>query len=115
SFHHEISFQHHFASFEQPELKISGSQAIHIHRILQEAIHNAVKHASAQNIHVTVTEQHRNVLLQISDDGVGMEPNKTHEGNGIANMKKRAEVLGGKLDIRSEKGKGTVIELTCRF
>lgn len=115
SIHHEISFQHHFESLEQPELKISGSQAIHIHRILQEAIHNAIKHASAQNIDVTVTEQRGDVLLQISDDGVGMEPNATHEGNGIDNMKKRAEVLDGKLNIRSENGKGTIIELTCRF
>jgi len=115
SIHHEISFRHHFESIEQPELKFSGSQAIHIHRILQEAIHNAVKHASAQKIDITVTEKHGNVFLQISDDGVGMEPMVTQEGNGFVNMKKRAEVLGGKLDIRSEKDKGTVIELTCRF
>jgi signal transduction histidine kinase len=115
SMHHEITFQYDFDSLEHPELKLSGSEAIHVYRILQEAIHNTVKHAAAELVKVSLSEKGGQLHLLISDNGKGMATETAGEGNGIANMRKRAEVLGGTIDFSSNLGEGTQIEFKCTF
>lgn len=83
-------------------------------RIVQEFLQNSIKHAQCKNINVSLSNVQNNVVLVMEDDGVGFDKNKiTSTGIGLSNMKKRAEIIGGKFVLETELGKGTklVIEL----
>lgn len=77
---------------------------------IQEAIHNAVKHGSCSAIGLGLNINNNNMFITITDNGKGFEQGRTgSNGNGLINMKKRAEELGGSLDIHSSPGNGTRI------
>lgn len=81
-------------------------------RILQEALANINRHASASQIFTTLKFNDESVKLFISDDGTGFDPDaKNHTGQGIANMHHRAESLDGTLTISSEAGRGTIVKV----
>jgi len=82
--------------------------------IFQEAINNINIHAQARKIFVQLHYETDHLLLQIKDDGTGMdtEPDSEQQklrGTGLMNMKNHAELIGARLDIESEMGKGTDI------
>ena len=85
-------------------------------RIGQEAIMNASKHAHPRHISVELTFEGRNVHLGVEDDGVGFSNGKplngTHRSFGLVGIKERAELLGGKVEIKSAPGQGTRIAVT---
>jgi signal transduction histidine kinase len=83
-------------------------------RIVQEALHNALRHAGAQ--HVTVRTEHRDgaLIVEVSDDGIGFDPGRTELRSrhlGLTSMEERARELGGRLEIRSSPGTGTTVRL----
>ncbi len=88
-------------------------------RVAQEALANAVQHAHASRIALTVSFAERELTVSVEDDGVGLSlPESPHsltrEGHfGLVGMRERAMLLGGTLDISSEPGKGT--RITARF
>ena len=89
------------------DLTIGSRQALNVFRIVQEALHNAVKHSNAANVTVAIT-CHDMLRITINDDGVGMkEADHYTNGNGLINMKERAGEAGMKLDLQSTQGKGT--------
>lgn len=75
--------------------------ALHIYRIVQESINNAVKHGKAQNIQVRLSNSGQHTSLVIDDDGIGFGPefSKENSGMGIQIMKYRAGILGGILEL----------------
>ncbi len=85
-----------------------------IYRIAQEAIENAVHHANAQNVHVKLAARENNLVLEIHDDGSGFDLNENAPVGhyGIAGMRERAALIGARLEIFSQIGKGTRILLT---
>ena len=92
------------------DTRISSQNALNIFRIVQEAIHNALKHsdASAVNIHIRSSEA---ISINVNDDGKGMETNHSSDGNGLLNMKARAREIGMKLTITSARNEGTALLL----
>ncbi len=90
---------------------LSSRIKIHLYRIIQESIQNAIKHANATEIDVQLLSSNEQISLLISDNGKGFQFN--HEtlmqGNGISNMKDRTALLGGTIHIHSTPGKGTEI------
>ena len=82
---------------------------MNIYRIIQEALNNALKHAKAKSIVVSVRKVDEGLKIEISDDGKGFDLNETNPGNGIYNMKKRAEECHTELVVNSSAGKGTNI------
>lgn len=80
--------------------------AVHVFRVIQEAVNNAVKHSGCAT--VTVTLDRRRV--RIADDGRGMVPSETN-GFGLRLMEYRAGLLGGRLEITSSLGAGVVVAL----
>ena len=93
------------------DTRISSQNALNIFRIVQEAVHNALKHSGATNININLNSN-KKMVIRVVDDGKGMDdapPNP--EGNGLLNMKARADESGYRLNIHSESGKGTVVEL----
>ena len=77
--------------------------------IFKEAINNAAKYSCAKNIEVSIMLNHHNLVMHIKDDGKGFLFDGNGKGNGLRNMKQRAEQMKGSLQISSAPGKGTVI------
>ncbi|HEY1238721.1 MAG TPA: PAS domain S-box protein [Solirubrobacterales bacterium] len=80
-----------------------------VYRLVQEALNNVSKHSMAQNAKLKVREFPHHIELEISDDGVGFEPNLVREGFGLVGMRERVALLGGTLTIESSPGTGTTI------
>ena len=96
------------------EKNLSHSTALHIVRIVQEAVSNAIKHASPANIIITSEEENGHWILSVQDDGKGFDEHSIIDveiGNGLANMRKRVEEAGLTLKINSTPGQGTIIIL----
>jgi signal transduction histidine kinase len=95
-------------------IDVETSVALHIYRIAQEAINNAIKHASAKRIVVRADFSQENKLLVIEDDGCGFDPNVQHgPSSGMSMMPYRAAMIGGTLTVTSKPNAGTKVE--CRF
>jgi PAS domain S-box-containing protein len=87
-----------------------GPIALNIYRIAQEAVTNALKHAQASEIIVRLRKDDHHLVLSVSDDGTGMRSQgRRKKGMGIHMMKYRADVCDGKLEIESERGRGTTV------
>jgi signal transduction histidine kinase len=80
-----------------------------IYRVIQEALHNAGRHARAKRAQVTVDERERELLVCISDDGGGFDPSEPTTGFGLAGMRERVTLVGGQLEV-SSSSTGTKIE-----
>lgn len=85
------------------EVKIDNNlKAMHLYRISQEAISNAVKHGKAKNINVTLDSDEEMIKLSIVDDGIGFSNSRKKnkkKGMGVNIMKYRANMLSGRLEI----------------
>jgi signal transduction histidine kinase len=88
--------------------------AVHLYRIAQEAIGNALKHAQATEVVVTLVERAGNVILKIADDGRGLPKprNGSDDGVGLHVMQHRAATIGAQCTIESKRGKGVVVTCT---
>lgn len=98
-----------FGNIEQ----YKSPEAIHLYRIAQEAISNAVKHGKAKTVHVDLAIGTDWLRLRVADNGVGF-PEKlgVNRGMGVFIMQYRARILGATLDIRRGVTNGTVVTCT---
>ncbi|MCP4214407.1 MAG: PAS domain-containing protein [bacterium] len=87
--------------------------AVHIFRIVQEALNNAIKHGRAGTVSVRFKRNGKHIQLEVSDTGTGFPQNPNKKGMGLDIMKYRASVIGASFEIDSTKGKGTTI--ICRM
>jgi signal transduction histidine kinase len=87
--------------------------ALHLYRVAQEAVKNAVKHAEAKNILITLDKADDLVCISIEDDGKGFTPTRRSKGLGLHIMRYRANALGGEIDILKRKSGGT--EVRCKI
>ena len=93
-------------------LPISRDAEAQLFAIGREALTNVVKHARAANASVRVGVEPDRVLLEISDDGCGFDPDRRHSGHyGLETMRGRAADIGGQLSIASAPGLGTLIRV----
>ena len=83
----------------------------HFFLMFKEILHNVQKHAQADRVEIQFTENQGHVLLRVEDNGLGFEPERTHEGHGLSSLRNRAAQLSGKLEIESQAGQGTTITL----
>jgi signal transduction histidine kinase/DNA-binding LacI/PurR family transcriptional regulator len=92
------------------EPPFEGAQALNLYRIVQEALHNAQKHARARNIDVQILVDERAVTTRIRDDGVGLTPAREGTaGMGLRSMSYRAAQLGARFTVANRAGGGTEI------
>jgi signal transduction histidine kinase len=87
----------------------------HLLRIAREAVHNAIKYSNANEVDVSLEQADGTLKLEVTDDGDGFEVAEAEklEGRfGMRGMRERAKKTGGRLEIRSEPGRGTKIEFT---
>lgn len=111
-----IQNQHHF--FINSEIEYSGglenNKELQLYRIIQEAITNILKHANAVAGKVTITEDAKNVYVEIKDNGKGFYVDKMLEkGNcfGLLNITERTKYLNGTVNFHSDAN-GTIIKIT---
>ena len=100
---------------EISEDNIPDPLKIVIYRIAQESLNNISKHSGARNVLLRLTRTEESIELTIRDNGLGFDPDEVAlpkvclSGMGLAGMRERADLSNGILEIRSEKGKGTVV------
>jgi signal transduction histidine kinase len=81
------------------------------HRIVSEALWNAVKHSGAKNVRITSREVGSVVLVKVSDDGRGISKEDASAGVGISLMRDRAEAVGAGLDLISPTTGGATVQV----
>jgi signal transduction histidine kinase len=96
-------------------LKPGLEQRKNIYMIFKEALNNSLKYAQCKNIRLTLKQINNRFVMQLGDDGTGFDPGRELSGNGLQNMKRRADEIGGTLVINSGPGKGTLVELTVKI
>ena len=97
--------------FDGENYKLKPVQVLNLYRVCKEGLVNAMKHASCNQIRVEFTGLQQQILVSISDNGVGFEKAEIIQGYGLQNMKERIEELGGQFLIFSQPQKGTKIEI----
>jgi len=80
----------------------------------KEVLHNIVKHAKANKVSIEISRQDGSFRLTICDDGIGFSDRGRDEGEGLKNLRRRAEHAGGKVEITSEPGQGTTVGIVVR-
>ena len=94
-------------------ISISNDKEVALYYIAQEALNNILKHAHADSVLVRLKKNHKNVVLEVTDNGVGFDPKHTDQtGMGLQNMKSRTDQVHGKLKIISKPGEGTTIRVS---
>ncbi len=84
-----------------------------IFRLVQEALLNIRKHARARNARVDCAVDESDIVLTVSDDGIGFDPAAVASGHyGLLTMRERAEALGGQFALESAPGHGTTVRIT---
>jgi len=84
-----------------------------IYRVAQEALTNVARHALAQHLTVQLVQNNGRLTLQVTDDGHGFELDRVEAEHhfGLKGMQERAEMIGGVLNVKSQPGSGTTIQL----
>jgi signal transduction histidine kinase len=76
-----------------------------------EALSNALRHAGAENVSVTLSFEDAALTLEVADDGSGFDPASPSRGMGLSNLRSRVASLGGSVSIRSRSDDGTMLRL----
>jgi signal transduction histidine kinase len=96
--------------FIKHHVEIPKEKEIHIFRILQEIIHNSIKHAQAKNLYIGFGYEDERLVIFAKDDGIGFDVAKIKEtsgGLGLKSIESRADILNCLMLIESSPGKGT--------
>jgi signal transduction histidine kinase len=97
----------------EPVMVRDNTQAVHLFRIAQEALSNALKHGHAKSAVIALESADEACSLRISDDGIGFVPaNGERNGMGLSIMRYRARVIAGQLEIQANSPTGTVVVCT---
>lgn len=91
--------------------KINTDLQLNLYRILQEQLRNISKYAQAKQVTIQLYEEKNKLCFNIIDDGIGFDPYQVKKGIGLANIKRRAELFAGKMEIISSVGTGCTINI----
>lgn len=86
----------------------------HLFLFYKEAVHNIVKHSHAKHVSITLGDQGERLVLEVSDDGVGLPVKGDERTATVHKLQERARVLDGQLEIESTSGTGTLLRLVVK-
>jgi two-component system, NarL family, sensor kinase len=93
----------------EQEIRLDQNKEINIYRIVQEVLHNTIKHSGATLLLISLRKDDNRILLATADNGKGFDyfsKSKELKGLGLRNLQSRTEVMGGELICNSQPGKG---------
>jgi len=99
---------------DDDEVELSNEKCIIVFRMMQEILHNILKHAKAKNVKVAMHANDANTTIEIKDDGKGFDPENlksTETGIGLKNIQQRCALINASFHIDSTPGAGTSIQL----
>gem|GEM_PF-4185949 len=112
----ERNIQYTFNARENIEnIKLNMQQRKNLYLIYKEAVHNAVKYAQCSKVEIDFIQTDHQLNLIIKDNGKGFDIQNANDGNGLTNMKRRAEEIKADFEICSALNKGTYIQLTFKI
>ncbi|MGC4040289.1 MAG: sensor histidine kinase [Flavobacterium sp.] len=94
-------------------VKFTSMEGMNIYRTIQEAVNNSIKYADAGEITINISQEGKDILMTVRDNGKGFDDEQIDLGNGINNMKKRIADCNGSIEFRTKPAEGTGI--TIRF
>ena len=98
------------------DVQLSSKQAINLYRILQEIVNNAIKHANAKDISVSISQIENELQIKISDNGIGFDyESKKKKSFGLTNIQNRVQEVNGRLQVESNQTKGTNYSITVKL
>jgi signal transduction histidine kinase len=97
-----------------PKIRLAPDEQIQIFRIVQEGLANVRKHSGARRAWVRISGAGGNRSVLVEDDGAGFEEDANGAGQGLRNIRLRAETIGGAFELRSRPGRGTALEVVLR-
>jgi signal transduction histidine kinase len=97
-----------------PGVSLAPDEQIEIFRIVQEGLANARRHAGARRAVVTIGRRAGRRLVRVEDDGRGFDGEGTEVGQGLTNMRRRADAIEGAFRLTTSPGRGTALEVTLR-
>jgi signal transduction histidine kinase len=104
--------------FEGEIRPLPGEVKTTLFRIVQEALTNVLKHAHASQVQVRLAYNERVVVAEITDNGRGFDPQRlgeTTQSFGLLGMRERASLLGGRLEVHSQPGRGTQVQVVIPY
>jgi len=91
-------------------IRLSDTQTVlHLYRIAQEAVNNAVKHGNARSISIQLLRSTGSIVLRVKDDGCGFSQEGLVKGSGLKSISYRAQEIGGLVELQSRIGDGTLL------
>jgi ligand-binding sensor domain-containing protein/signal transduction histidine kinase len=105
--------------FVAPEIASHHKLSVDVRRdlflIFKEALNNAARHSRCTHVSVALSTEGAWLTLEIADNGIGFDSSTDNEGQGLLSMQRRAENLGGALNIETSHGEGTIVKLCIPF
>jgi signal transduction histidine kinase len=112
----ERNIKHNFyVDDDMFNIKLDMQQRKNMYLIYKEALNNALKYSSCSSIDIKLMQIDHTMQLVIKDDGKGFNITTAKDGNGLGNMKRRAEAINGKLMIKTAAKEGTTVELIAKI
>jgi len=102
-----ISYEKSGASFA-----VNGNAAVHVYRVLQEALNNVARHSGAKKAWVCLRFSEEQLVLEVEDHGSGFMAARKRQGIGLVAMRERAELLGGSIAFDRPAEGGALVKLT---
>ncbi len=93
------------------EEQIEDRRKLALFRMVQEQLNNIVKHASATRVLIWLSIEGTDIVLTVSDNGVGFDVSRHRKGVGITNIISRAELFNGSVEIQSAPGEGCILSV----
>lgn len=103
--------------YPDPEIEnlINANYKLTLYRIVQEQINNIVKYSEAGNVLIELYAEEKNIYLIVTDDGRGFDIDTVKKGQGLKNMRSRAELLNGTSEIFTSPGKGCKLKVNIPY
>jgi ligand-binding sensor domain-containing protein/signal transduction histidine kinase len=86
-----------------------------LYLLFKETVTNVARHAQASRVEITIDQRDHTWEMVVQDDGLGFDPAVSHLGNGLKNLRRRADRLNGHLELQSRPGTGTTVRFALKL